>query len=1265
MASSSAGEIGRQLGRLFSAGSAVGLTDGELIERFTGRRGESAEGAFETILARHGGLVWNVCRQVLGDAHAAEDAFQATFLVLVRRAASLRVRQQGSLGPWLYGVAYRIALKARQGAARRRTRERRVAKTAVETASDAIEHDELQALLHDEVNRLPAKYRAPVVLCYFEGRTHEEAAAVLQWPLGTVRSKLSRARDRLRIRLTRRGLARTGSMAVSALETIAQAEVEIPAALRTATVAAAIQGTPAAIVASLAKTMLRSLLMARVKMPVAALAIVLTAAGLGLALRDSLASQPPRRPEPDPVTAHPKADDASRKVLTNAKPKPAAKRSILIRVVGPDGKPMAGVNVGRSVWTRKPGNNRHVGRVTDERGEVRLDVPETLYIFRLWARTKGYVPLFAHWEEEDDPEETLPEEFTFRLQRGTVIGGIIRDQAGQPIQGATVEVSLDTRGKSEPRVGPDYWLAQGNAAPTTDAQGRWSLDNVPPGDGVKMNLKITHRGYISDPEWGTLQKEQGVEMPALRARTATITMKGGLSVTGTVTDPEGRTVAGAVVVWGEDPYMQSGSQEVRTNAHGIYILPPLPRGPMTITAIAPGWMPMQKKIDLQPGLKPVDFPLDPGEELRIRFVDRLGQPIPGVYVSIAKWRGNQALYNHRHPNVLDTQIPNQAGDAGLYQWTWAPDDGVSYTFGKEGYQSRDATLVADGKEQTITLQAILRITGKVTDAVTGRPIEKVTAIPVADHSYGRLLVERQHKKVFPGGVYAIEGDAHRTDVTYRVRIEVEGYRTAMSDALLAGRRTFDFRLEPAPPVRGRVVDAQGQPVAGARVYLATASQILGIENQDEDGWPSNQKVATDSQGAFSFPAQFERYAVIVRHNTAGYAEVSLEPDQQPGNLALRAWAHLEGRLMEAGRPVPSVWIHFTPLRPRSAGSPHIQDGISVETDRAGRFVFPRTPPVKSSVRAQISVFRESPIRSSRSVPLDPQPGRRIELDLGGAGASVTGRVVLSGAATTKVDLHQSINYLIRREPGIEPPAELRSLGFDILRGWSPIWAGTLEGFAYLETLNYHSFTLDRDGRFEINGVPAGDYDLVTTLYQPPVEGCLIHTAGSKIVRVRVTEESARKGTLDLGTIEVEAMFGPRPGEVVPDLAFTASSGQTVKLSDFRGRYVLLDFWATWCGRCVADLPEVRKLHETYGADKRLAILGLNLDDDPAKARRFVTDHPLPWTQGSLGGRTDDPVLSRYAVNVVPAYFLIGPDGKLIRSSQRVEEIGEVLHRSPR
>ena len=175
--------------QLLVTGSAVGLTDGQLQERFaTTVRGsnDAAEAAFETIVSRHGPMVLTVCRQVLGDAHAAEDAFQATFLVLVRCAATLRVREQRSLGPWLYGVAYRTALKARKGAARQRVREERVAmpEARAEQVVAALEREDIGAALHQEVSWLPAKYRAAVVLCYFEGRTHDEAAAALQWPVG-------------------------------------------------------------------------------------------------------------------------------------------------------------------------------------------------------------------------------------------------------------------------------------------------------------------------------------------------------------------------------------------------------------------------------------------------------------------------------------------------------------------------------------------------------------------------------------------------------------------------------------------------------------------------------------------------------------------------------------------------------------------------------------------------------------------------------------------------------------------------------------------------------------------------------------------------------------------------------------------------------------------------------------------------------------------------------------------------------------------------
>jgi RNA polymerase sigma factor (sigma-70 family) len=275
----------RHIERLWNLGTVGGTTDAELLARFAAQPQVDAELAFEALMQRHGPMVFRVCRDVLNDEHAAEDAFQATFLVLARKARFLGVKD--SLGSWLHGVAHRVAARALCDAARRRRHELRFAETRGSDYEVMPEGARLEAtaILSEEINRLPERYRAPIVLCYLEAMSYETAAGRLGVTEDAVRGRLARARARLRKRLARRGVDGTGVLAAARA---AVPDVALRQGLVRATVHAALSleaGTAAYAsvisrsVVSLSERTCRTMMLTKLRVAVTALGLGVIAAG--------------------------------------------------------------------------------------------------------------------------------------------------------------------------------------------------------------------------------------------------------------------------------------------------------------------------------------------------------------------------------------------------------------------------------------------------------------------------------------------------------------------------------------------------------------------------------------------------------------------------------------------------------------------------------------------------------------------------------------------------------------------------------------------------------------------------------------------------------------------------------------------------------------------------------------------------------------------------------------------------------------------------
>jgi RNA polymerase sigma factor (sigma-70 family) len=300
MATGQLNKVMRHIRRTALLREGAELTDGQLLENFLKR---PEEAALEALVRRHAPMVWGVCRRVLSNYHDAEDAFQATFLILVRKAAS--IASPKLLANWLYGVAHQTALKARATAAKRRARERQVTQIPEPAATEPDRWYDLQPLLDQELTRLPDKYRVAIVLCDLEGKTRKEAARQLGVPEGTLAARVARGRVMLAKRLARHGLAVSGgALGVMLAQNVTSAGVPtslVSLTIQTVTRFAAGQaavGLFSVRVAALTEGVIRTMLLSKLKIAVAALVLigVLGVGVCGLTRVTLAADTPPAAP---------------------------------------------------------------------------------------------------------------------------------------------------------------------------------------------------------------------------------------------------------------------------------------------------------------------------------------------------------------------------------------------------------------------------------------------------------------------------------------------------------------------------------------------------------------------------------------------------------------------------------------------------------------------------------------------------------------------------------------------------------------------------------------------------------------------------------------------------------------------------------------------------------------------------------------------------------------------------------------------------------
>ena len=925
----------------------------------------------------------------------------------------------------------------------------------------------------------------------------------------------------------------------------------------------------------------------------------------------------------------------------------SAPREMLINFVRADnGKPLGDVDC----WYEIDGGEGTKIKVGGS-GETRIPLPAGAKELIVSVRKDGFVSARVVFGKSAGAQ-LWADHLTLPIAPGTTVGGIVHDQDGKPVEGAKVFFEAMSK---RPNL-PGLW-ADGTGAATTDRDGKWTFDGSP-AHPAQVMVDVRHLDYI----WSSSQDRGGIEeFDLLKSKALVTIIRRGVSVAGQIVDEQNRPIANASI--GADSV-----NGVKSDAQGHFTLRGVEPGPREFMADADGFVPALISANLtRDNTQPLLFKVQKGQQLRGSAVNAQGQPIVKAYIQFVPYKD--------HPRLRSYVLTDPQGN---FVWSGAPAGPVEVSVYKQGYARAQRLLwSADGSQHKVTLNegsdeptarpTVATVHGKIVDDQTGQPIKGFLAtVTVQKKDRDRMRMAGMFDAEGADGIYQVPL-ASRGD-QYIVRIESAGY-LPLESPILSDAAAFEFsgRLRRGTPLTGTVRQPDVRPAVHAQVALEEQYGVTVRNGQIE---PLQMRqvhhTVTDDKGHFQLPPRQGIVTVFAVHKS-GWAEWLCDGQGEAESVKLGPWSALEGTIYDGEEPAIGKRVTIRAMDP---GPKELARGwfrYETTTDEHGHFEFARVADGRLNLTADDPPgFGSAGERLKAKIEL--KSGEHQTLQLGGTGRTVIGKLTIPADLLAKTSRPQTGSILAMETPFIPPP------GYDRLPAEEKqkLYQAFLDSPTYRQYLSHptsYGIHFNHDGSFRADNIPPGQYVIYFGLNgDKPDQNNVIPLLGSirKIITVREADDGDNSQPFSLGTFTMTprpvAEHDFKPGSDAPDFVAQTYDGKKVRLSDLRGKVVMINFWATWCGPCIAEMPQLQKLSEKFAGDQRLVMVGISMDDQMQNPARFLKQHQLSWTQWYGGAAGTQDAFDAFAIQAIPSLWIISPTGKIVARDVQIGGVQMILEK---